>query len=215
MASQASQASQASISNPIEDSYISLPSSATSLSSCPLAPLLKQAIKVVSEMLIDRDYKIEYIDSDSSLDELSSEIYHIKAKKENHTIIVFINDDEKLNIQGIKDKISIMNKESANRCIIIYKSNVTSSAKKSLETLEYEFELFALSELQLNITRHRLVPRHSRILPSEKEELDQKYKGKLPFLLQTDPVSRYYSFKRGEYIRITRKDGSIIYRIVK
>lgn len=108
-----------------------------------------------------------------------------------------------------------MNKENATSCIIIYRSNVTSSAKKSLETLEYEFELFALHELQLNITRHRLVPRHTRVLPSEKEELDKNYKGKLPIILHTDPISRYYSFKRGEYIRITRKDGSIIYRIVK
>jgi DNA-directed RNA polymerase subunit H (RpoH/RPB5) len=203
MASQVSLSNMSS--NPVEDSYIPSVSS-----SCSLINLLKQAIKVVYEMLIDRDYKVEYIN-----DSESSDTYNIKANKENHTILVFINDDEKLNIQGIKDKISIMNKESANRCIIIYKSNVTSSAKKSLETLEYEFELFALSELQLNITRHRLVPRHSRVLPSEKEELDRKYKGKLPFLLHTDPVSRYYSFKRGEYIRITRKDGSMIYRTVK
>ncbi len=171
----------------------------------------KQAIKVVSEMILDRDYKIDYIDSEIT----NNEPYCIKAHKQDKSVIVFINEDDKLNIQGIKDKISLLNKEGANHCIIIYKSNVTSSAKKSLETLEYEFELFAMHELQLNITRHRLVPRHSRILPSEKEELDAKYKGKLPIILHTDPISRYYAFKRGEYIRITRKDGSIIYRIVK
>jgi DNA-directed RNA polymerase I, II, and III subunit RPABC1 len=171
----------------------------------------KQAIKVILEMLIDREYKIDYVDNDFS----NEQSYVIRAKKSNSISIVFINEDDKLNIQGIKDKISIMNKESANSCIIIYKSNVTSSAKKSLETLEYDFELFALHELQLNITRHRLVPRHTRVLPSEKEELDKNYKGKLPILLHTDPISRYYAFKRGEYIRITRKDGSIIYRFVK
>lgn len=181
-----------------------------------LSLMITQATKVVKEMLIDRDYKSIF--TNDSKEENS---YCLKGIKSNGTngkddiILVFINEDEKLNIQGIKDKISFMNKESANRCIIIYKSNVTSSAKKSLETLEYDFELFALHELQLNITRHRLVPRHSRILQSEKEELDSKYKGKLPILLHTDPVSRYYSFKRGEYIRITRKDGSIMYRIVK
>jgi len=173
--------------------------------------LLKQAIKVVYEMLIDRDYKIEYCDYNIE----NESIYCLKALKENKITLVFVNEDDKLNIQGIKDKISTINKECANRCIIIYKSNVTSSAKKSIETLEYEFELFALHELQLNITRHRLVPRHSIVLPSEKEELDKKYKGKLPTLLQTDPISRYYSYKRGDYVRITRKDGSIAYRIVK
>lgn len=171
----------------------------------------KQAIKIAFEMFIDREYKIDYIDQELT----NEQPFLIKAKKNTHTTLVFINDDDKLNIQGIKDKISIMNKEDATSCIIIYKSTVTSSAKKSLETLEYDFELFALHELQLNITRHRLVPRHTRVLPSEKEELDKNYKGKLPILLHTDPISRYYAFKRGEYIRITRKDGSIIYRIVK
>ena len=171
----------------------------------------KQAIKVLLEMLIDREYKIDYVDNEF----LNEQPYVIRAKKSNNTSIVFINEDDKLNIQGIKEKISIMNKENANSCIIIYRSTVTSSAKKSLETLEYDFELFALHELQLNITRHRLVPRHTRVLSTEKEELDKNYKGKLPILLHTDPISRYYAFKRGEYIRITRKDGSIIYRIVK
>jgi len=201
-------ASMASMASMTSDS-----SSASFSSSIKSSQLLKekQAIKVILEMLIDREYKIDYVDYDFT----NEQPYIIKAKKNINTTIVFINEDEKLNIQGIKDKISIINKENATSCIIIYKATVTSSAKKSLETLEYEFELFALHELQLNITRHRLVPRHTRVLPSEKEELDKNYKGKLPILLHTEPVSRYYAFKRGEYIRITRKDGSIIYRFVK
>jgi len=177
-----------------------------------------QAIKVLYEMILDRGYIIDYIDKDY----LDRESYCLKGTKNNientnnsNTILCFINGDDKLNIQGIKDRISIMNKEGSTKCIIVYRSSVTSSAKKSLETLEYDFELFGLHELQLNITRHRLVPRHERVLLSEKEELDRNYKGKIPVILHTDPVSRYYSFERGEYIRITRKDGTMIYRIVK
>jgi DNA-directed RNA polymerase subunit H (RpoH/RPB5) len=196
------------VSSKISSNLSSNVSSSSSLSSSILESLINQAIKVVSEMLIDREYKIELFDN--SLDN-----YCIKGIKPNNIILVFINDDDKLNIQGIKDKITFMNKEGANKCVIIYKSNVTSSAKKSLETLEYEFELFSLKELQLNITRHRLVPRHTRILQSEKQELDKKYKGKLPIILHTDPICRYYAFQKGEYIRITRKDGTIIYRVVK
>jgi DNA-directed RNA polymerase I, II, and III subunit RPABC1 len=195
----------------LETSLVSSFSSSSSSIDTSLLYKEKQAIKVTLEMLIDREYKIDYSDNNFT----NEQPYIIKATKSNNIIIVFINEDDKLNIQGIKDKISIMNKENATSCIIIYKSSVTSSAKKSLETLEYEFELFALHELQLNITRHRLVPRHTRVISSEKEELDKNYKGKLPIILHTDPISRYYSFKRGEYIRITRKDGSIIYRIVK
>ena len=167
----------------------------------------KQAINVLSEMIIDREFRIESCEDQP---------YCIKARNlQNEIILCFLSDEEKLNLQGIKERMSIMNREGATRCIIVYRSSVTSSAKKSLETLEYDFELFGIHELQLNITKHRLVPRHYKITPSEKEELDKHYKGKLPFLLQNDAICRYYAFKKGDYIRITRKDGSIMYRVVK
>ena len=81
--------------------------------------------------------------------------------------------------------------------------------------IQMKLNIEKIHELQINITRHRLVPRHERVLISEKEELERNYKGKIPVTLHSDPVSRYYSFERGEYIRITRKDGTMIYRIVK
>ena len=173
----------------------------------------KYAIKVVEEMLEDREYQIEYIDREIT----GEQPYFIKSfhKKNQDVLLCFLSDEDKLNIQGIKDRISTMNKEGAGKCIIIYRLSVTSSAKKSLETLEYSFELFGLHELQINITKHRLVPRHEKVTKEEKEELDKSYKGKLPIILHNEAVSRYYAFQKGEYIRITRKNGSIIYRIVK
>lgn len=168
----------------------------------------QQAKKVLTEMITDREFRIEYQGDDQP--------YCIKGRNlQNEIILCFLTDEDKLNIQGIKDRMSVVNRENATRCIIVFRSSVTSSAKKSLETLDYDIELFGLHELQLNVTKHRLVPRHSKITPSEKEELDKHYKGKLPFLLQTDAVCRYYAFKKNDYIRITRKDGTIIYRVVK
>ena len=164
------------------------------------------AIKVLLEMVQDRGYII---------DDTKNDFFCIRGHRNNDVILCFLEEDDKLNIQGIKDKISVMNKEGSKKCIIVYRSSVTSSAKKSLETLEYEFELFGIHELQLNITKHRLVPKHSRVTPSEKQELDTKFKGKLPFILHTDAVCRYYGFSKGEYVRITRKNGIIIYRLVK
>ena len=168
------------------------------------------ALKVLSEMIQDRGYVIDIIDTKHE-----DSLFCIRGHRNNDVILCFLEEDDKLNIQGIKDKISVMNKEGSKKCIIVYRSSVTSSAKKSLETLEYEFELFGIHELQLNITKHRLVPKHSRVTLSEKEELDSKFKGKLPFILHTDAVCRYYGFSKGEYVRITRKNGMIIYRLVK
>ena len=36
-----------------------------------------------------------------------------------------------------------------------------------------------------------------------------------PVLLSTDPVSRYFNFKKGDIIKIIRKYDIITYRIVK
>lgn len=176
----------------------------------------KQAINVLYYMLMDRGYFIEYKkDDDKDNENVNENAYVIRGRNKTDVILCFLSDEDKLNIQGIKDRITVMNKEGSKKCIIVYRNSVTSSAKKSLETLEYEFELFALHELQLNITKHRLVPKHTRVSIEEKEELDKNYKGKLPILLHTDAVARYYAFQKGDYVRITRKDGTIIYRIVK
>lgn len=169
-----------------------------------------QAIKVASSMIIDRGYNIEYIDNNYEL----NEPYVIKAIQENKILICFIHTD-KLNIQGIKDKYAYMKNNGATNCIIIYNSSITSSAKKSIDIVDHHFELFSINELQLNITRHRLVPKHEKVTDEEKEYLEQNFKGKLPILLVSDAVSKYYSFQKGDYIKITRKNGSIIYRFVK
>lgn len=176
----------------------------------------KQAVKVLCDMLTDRGYFIEYNKEDNeNNDENDERPYAIRGRNKTDVILCFLSEEDKLNIQGIKDRMNVLNKEGSKRCIIVYRNSVTSSAKKSLETLEYVFELFALHELQLNITKHRLVPKHARVSQEEKEELDKNYKGKLPILLHTDAIARYYAFQKGEYVRITRKDGTIIYRVVK
>jgi len=163
-----------------------------------------QANVILKKMLTDRGYILE---------PESNENFTLRGIKDKHKIISFICTENKLSIQGIKDCMSIMNKEDYNRCIIVYRDSATASAKKSLENMD--IELFSLQELQLDITEHRLVPLHEKVTKEEKDFLDTKFKGRLPVLLHTDPISRYYFFQRGEYVRITRKDGTIMYRIVK
>jgi len=164
-----------------------------------------QATTILKKMLSDRGYILE--------PESKEEFILKGVKDDGKKIISFICNEKKLSIQGIKDYMSVMNKEDYNRCIIVFRDSATSSAKKSLENMD--IELFSLNELQLDITEHRLVPKHELVTKEEKEMLDKKYKGRLPTILHTDPISRYYFFQRGEYVRITRKDGTIMYRVVK
>lgn len=183
-----------------------------------------QAIKILQEMLIDRNYFIEYVDKDYT----RSEAYVLKGVyitpgnlnifQNPRVLLCFICDvnDVKLNIRGIKDKLSIMNHEKSIHCIILYRDSVTSSASKSLNIIDHHIELFSLKELQLNITKHRLVPIHEKMTKNEIDELSSRFdKSLMPIMYSLDPVSRYYGYKKGDFIRITRKNGLIVYRQVK
>jgi DNA-directed RNA polymerase subunit H (RpoH/RPB5) len=165
-----------------------------------------QANKVLKKMLERRGY--------TDIEE-SKEDFTLKATKDVKKMISFICTQEKLSIQGIKDFMSVMNRENCNCCIIVYRESVTSSAKKSLEIMEYNIELFSIRELQFDITEHRLSQKHEHVTPEEKKELDEKYKGRLQVLLHTDAMCRYHAFQRNQYVRITRKGGLVVYRIVK
>ena len=81
----------------------------------------------------------------------------------------------------------------------------------------YEFELFDHKELMYNITKHVLVPLH-RLLTFENEEKEiifkEKFK-KICTIQKTDPVAKFYNFKKGDIIEVKRQNGYVAYRIVK
>jgi len=69
--------------------------------------------------------------------------------------------------------------------------------------------------LLYNITKHRLVPKHRCLSVYETATFKRKYGVKIPVLLQTDAVVKFYNFKPNDIIEITRADGIVMYRIVK
>lgn len=90
---------------------------------------------------------------------------------------------------------------------------LTPSAKQAMKELAPAFILedFLESEMLINITEHDLVPQHILLTTEEKEELFARYKLKenqLMKMLATDPVARYYGYKRGQVIKIIRKSDT-------
>jgi DNA-directed RNA polymerase I, II, and III subunit RPABC1 len=83
--------------------------------------------------------------------------------------------------------------------------------------LQYKLELFCIKNLLFNITKHELVPKHEFMNNDEAQEVYNQYSikenqrtQKLPLLMtKTDPVSKYYDFKPGSLIKITRPSSSI------
>lgn len=128
-------------------------------------------------------------------------------------IYVFFPEEPKIGIKTVNNYVEKMEKDSVNRAIVIVRMGLTPSAKQAMRNVapEYILEEFLESEMLINITEHELVPQHILLTTEEKEELFARYRLKesqLMKILATDPVSRYYGYKRGQVIKIIRKSDT-------
>jgi DNA-directed RNA polymerase I, II, and III subunit RPABC1 len=85
-------------------------------------------------------------------------------------------------------------------------------------------QIMNCKELQINKTKHSLVPKHELINDSVGAELLKRYslvsKSQLPLILMSDPICRYYNFRSGDIIKITQNavshnKGYEFYRCVR
>ena len=135
-------------------------------------------------------------------------------------IMVLILEDDRLNINTVKSSISTFISADIDIGILLHNGDPTSSAKKTLANLDssgrIKISIFPIENFRYCITDHRLVFPHSRLKKEEAAKIKKTYDpSKLPILMSSDVISRYYNFKPGEIISILRRDNTISYRIVK
>lgn len=133
-----------------------------------------------------------------------------KLDNDDEKVFVFFPEDEKVGVKTIREYKVLMVNENVNKAIIVVKGSITPFAKTNIEKEikdPMSMEIFNESELLIDITEHSLVPKHELMSHVEKELLLQKYnikENQLPRILSTDPVARYYGFKKRDLIKITR-----------
>lgn len=163
-------------------------------------------------MLQDRNYTINCTDFES------------KITLVNPNLIVIKIEEPKVGINSVKFVASSIEDYNVNHAIVLYNNTITAFAKNSLQTLLDEgktIEFFLYNELVYNITKHTLVPQHTLLNNEEKRAVLRTYnvpEKKVPYILKTDPVSRYYNAQPGQMFKIVRNSDvtykSISYRIV-
>jgi DNA-directed RNA polymerase I, II, and III subunit RPABC1 len=167
-----------------------------------------KAYQICLEMVLQRNYTI--IDKDDER--------ILALKPDGFKMCVFTTNSSKFNVETIHEYISMMKKMDINHSIIVYQDTATPVAKKIIEeSTELNIELFHVDELQYNITKHSLVPRHQIMYKKNTvgcSNFKKKYSSKFPLLQKNDPVARFYGFDTGDIIKITRDDG-VMFRIVK
>jgi len=170
--------------------------------------VIPKALVISMEMIEQRGYtNIEIQDNDRV----------IAKKQDGKKIIIFLSNIPKFNVKCMAEYISITNEIGIKHLLIIYKDGVTSSTKKAIEQLQDDIyvELFAEENLQFNITKHRLQPIFQKLNEQENKDFKLKYGLKFPIMKKDDPIACFYDYKKGDMIRIIRKNGIIDYRIVK
>ncbi|WCJ33356.1 DNA-directed RNA polymerase V subunit 5A [Euphorbia peplus] len=115
----------------------------------------------------------------------------------------------------------IANKETLTGLILILQNQITNQAQKALELFSFKIEMFQITDLLVNITKHTLKPKHQVLTEREKQKLLKKYsieEKQLPRILKTDAISRYYGLQKGQVVKDSYSgditESHVIYRCV-
>lgn len=181
-----------------------------------------RALVTLKEMLSDRSYEVQILHEEptDSTWVMRGEYSGKEALQVPRSIGVYFC---KLNVKGIRQVDDEKQEMGIDRVILVSDVQPTSSAKKELSDLGVEcFEVFLISELQYNLTKHKLYVPHVLLTPVETSELLKRSRctiDQLPVLLKSDPVARYFGLQKNQVVRITRHLGhqqpDVYYRAVK
>lgn len=206
---------------------------------------VKKSTEIVREMLTQRGYTILDIrkehpqkdEEDLGPDEfMINETFKfnyntvIMARKPGGKLMyAFIDTVTKFNTAMCQSFVQIVKILGVNHALIVHKSGVTFSANNMLKNIpvlksvmresdkleRVKLELFSLTETQYNLTKHELQPEFKQLGVKQSIAWKEKYGVRVPKMLFSDPVRRFYDFLPGSVIQVKRDNGYISYRIVK
>lgn len=162
--------------------------------------------QIIEKLLSYRNYRI-----------IEREDTKIIAQNNEKFLIIIFSDSPNLNIDNTKKYISLLHTLSFNHMIIIYNKSITAAAKKIIKHIQVQgltIEVFQSDKL-VDISVHRLFCPHEKITGDEEAEIRNRYGSKLPKILTSDAMVRWYGFEKDDILRITRKGGHITYRLVE
>lgn len=175
--------------------------------------IILKSFKTILEMLNDRKIDVNGIDENLIAEQIKQNASKIgfEIKINNINVIYYLS--QKFKWTELRKIIDEDRMEPNFLHIFIVNDKISASNMKSLNALNINMQIFNIKELQFNITRHVLVPKHELI--TNQEEIDHlmktfslKSKSQLPLILKSDPVSRYFGLKSGDIVKITRVSPS-------
>ncbi|OIW15473.1 hypothetical protein TanjilG_32877 [Lupinus angustifolius] len=170
------------------------------------------------EMLKDRGYSVPPSEIEISLSEFrvihgqNPDVDRLRFSATHHSdpskrILVIFCGPGVVKVNVIRNIAGqIVNRETLTGLILIVQNQITAQALKSVKIFSFKVEIFQITDLLVNITKHVLKPQHEVLTEQEKQNLLKKYsleEKQLPRMLQTDAISKYYGLERGQVVKVT------------
>ncbi|KAF5729314.1 RNA polymerase II fifth largest subunit putative isoform 2 [Tripterygium wilfordii] len=177
--------------------------------------------RTVLEMLRDRGYDVadaELIRSqtefravfgeDPDLERLRIRV-SLRSDPRKKILVIFMGTNviTKPSIRALRGQIL---HEQLHGLILILQSKMNAFARKELQTFGFKVEIFQITDLLSNVTKHLLMPKVEVLTAEEKIMLMKKYKledKQLPQMLATDAVARYYGLEKGNVVKFSYAGG--------
>lgn len=169
-------------------------------------------LAIVQEMFSQREYKIQEIKK-----EYPRYILAVDGSGKEDRFVLALFDILKVNKSKLQELVSKMKDSGTCHILIIYSQDVTPSVRTIITNISTDIiiELFHIDDLQYNITKHVLQPTFLKI---KGPKAFKTLYGAAPYhavMSVSDPIARFYGYKKGDIIEIRRKNGYVSYRIVK
>lgn len=177
----------------------------------------KQIQTVTHEMLIDRGYTtLCHMCKDDQLNRIFQTggnmmtCMNDSTGKECQVIIM----PHKMGVKMIRELQDEYNQGDVSHLVIITLQKSTSPAQKRMldaDILKW-CSVFSADQVIRNVTKHKWVPKHTKLTDTEIDTLLQEWKAtdttKLPIILTTDVIARYMGFLENDVIKMEGPDGT-------
>ncbi|GAB2267151.1 DNA-directed RNA polymerase V subunit 5A [Dionaea muscipula] len=175
------------------------------------------ARRTALEMLRDRGYSVPASEIDISLADFRS-TYGPRPEPERLRFSTYLRDDPNKKIMLIFSGPSVVkvdairaimgqiaNKEGLAGLILVLQNHITNQAQKAIDLVSFKVEIFQITDLLVNITKHVLKPKHRVLSEREKQKLLKKYsleEKQLPKMSHKDAIARYYGLEKGKVVKV-------------
>lgn len=180
-----------------------------------------KSFNVIIEMLNDRGMKFDIVPNQLQIQSFISN----QSNKPGFEILL----ENKIRIiyyLSTKFKWSELKKffesdESYPLTLLVVREKISQNNMKQISQLNIHIQIFMLKELQFNITKHDLVPKHELVNDPEEikkimDMLSIKSKNQLPIILKTDAMARWLNLRSGDIVKISRPSQTsghyVVYR---